>query len=80
MKFIQNVQLHDASTMTRKYLVALLLITMTACTRQQYYEGLKAGRSASCLEYPESEYEDCIDETKTSFEEYKRQREQVIGN
>jgi len=66
--------------MTRIYPAALLLITMTACTTQQYYEGLKAGRRASCLEYPESEFEDCVDETNTSFENYKHQRQQVIGN
>ena len=66
--------------MKRKYLLALLLITMTACTKQQYYESIKAGSKASCLEYPESEFEDCVDETNTSFEEYQRQREQVSGH
>jgi hypothetical protein len=65
---------------TQRYLVALLWIILTACTGQQYYEGLKAGHRASCLEYPESEYKDCIDETGTSYEEYKQQREQAIGN
>jgi len=65
---------------TRKYLVALILLSLSSCTKQQYYEGLKAGRKAACLEYPESEYEDCVDETKTSFEEYKSQRQQVIDN
>jgi hypothetical protein len=55
-------------------------LTMTACTRQQYYAGLKAGHRAGCLEYPESEYADCIDETETGFEEYKNQRKQLIGN
>ena len=64
---------------TQKHLFALLLLTMTSCTSQQYYEGLKAGHRAGCLEYPESEYEDCVDETETSYEEYKLQREQAIG-
>jgi hypothetical protein len=65
---------------TRKYFVVFLLLTMTACTGQQYYEGLKAGHEASCLKYPESEYADCVDETDASYEEYKQQREQAIGN
>ena len=55
-------------------------LTMTARTRQQYYEGLKAWHRACCLEYPESEYAGCIDETETSYEEYKQQREQAIEN
>ena len=65
---------------TQRCLVAILVIILTACTRQQYYEGLKAGHRASCLEYPESEYKDCVDETDTGYEEYKLQREQAIGN
>jgi len=65
---------------TRKHVVALLLLTMTACNNQQYYEGLKAGHRAGCLEYPESEYADCVDETETSYEEYKSQRQQAIDN
>jgi len=63
-----------------KYVLVFLLLTTTACTRQQYYEGLKAGYRASCLEYPESEYADCVDETETSYEEYKSQRQQAIDN
>lgn len=62
----------------RKHVAAFLLLTLTACTNQQYFEGLKAGHRASCLEYPESEYADCVDEAETSFEEYKNQREQAI--
>ena len=65
---------------TRKHVATFLLLTLTACTKQQYYEGLNAGHRAGCLEYPESEYAGCIDETKTSYEEYKQQREQAIEN
>jgi hypothetical protein len=64
----------------RKYIVVFLLLITTACTKQQYYEGLKDGHEARCLEYPESEYADCIDETSTGFEEYNKQRQQVIDN
>jgi len=66
--------------LTPRYLIAFLLITLTACTKQQYFEGLKAGRRAECLEYPVSEYEDCVDETDTSFEEYNTKREEIVGN
>jgi hypothetical protein len=59
---------------------AILLPAITACTSQQYYEGLKAGHRANCLEYPESEYQDCIEEADTGYEEYKSQRKEVIGN
>jgi hypothetical protein len=61
-------------------IIALVPLVVMACTSQHYYEGLKAGRKASCLEYPESEYESCIDETETSYREYRSQREEVVGN
>jgi hypothetical protein len=60
--------------------VSIIFLVITACTSQQYYEGLKAGHRASCLEYPEAEYQDCIEETDTGFEEYKNQRKEVVGN
>ncbi|MGD2161424.1 MAG: hypothetical protein PVG94_09610 [Gammaproteobacteria bacterium] len=60
--------------------VTILFLVISACTSQQYYEGLKAGHRANCLEYPEAEYKDCIEEADTGFEEYKNQREEVIGN
>ncbi len=60
--------------------VIILYLVITACTSQQYYEGLKAGQRAKCLEYPEAEYQDCVEETDTGFEEYKNQRKEVVGN
>ena len=80
MKSMKNALQIDSIMPIRALVCCLLLLALSACSKQQYYEGLKAGRRASCLEYPESEFEDCVDETNTSFEEYKRQREQVIGN
>ena len=80
MKSMKNALQIDSMMSIRAWISCLLLFALSACSKQQYYEGLKAGRRASCLEYPESEFEDCVDETNTSFEEYKRQREQVIGN
>jgi len=66
--------------MLRISAAAFLSVLLAACTSQQYYEGLKAGRRATCLEYPEAEYKDCVDETKTSYDEYRSQREEIVGN
>jgi hypothetical protein len=53
---------------------------MTACTQQQYYEGLKAGHRSNCLNYPEAEYDDCVEETNSSYDEYQAVREKIVGN
>lgn len=64
---------------TRFYLTGLLILFVSACSSQQYYEGLKAGHRAKCLEYPESEFEDCVDDASTSYHEYNRKRNEVVG-
>ena len=60
--------------------VGMLAVVISACSSQQYYEGLKAGQRSQCLEYPVSEYNDCIDETTTGYEDYQHQRKEVVGN
>ena len=60
--------------------VVILAVVISAFTSRQYYEGLKAGHRSHCLEYPKSEYHDCIDETNTGYEDYQRQCKEVVGN
>ncbi len=80
MKSMLNDRLRKPVMSTRLAVTGLLLIVVSACSSQQYYEGLKAGRKAQCLEYPEAEFEDCVGDTTTSYEEYRRQREEAVGN
>jgi hypothetical protein len=60
-------------------LFALCLVALTACSSQQFYEGAKAGKQANCLNYPEAEYQDCMEDTRDSYEQYKQQRDEVRG-
>ena len=79
MKYMNNDRLTDALTTIRSWAAAILALTLAACTNQQFYQGLKAARQANCLEYPESEYQDCVDDTGTGYNEYTDQRRQVIS-
>lgn len=78
MKYMKNALLSNSIMVLRICITVFVTVVLMACTSQQYYEGLKAGRRATCLEYPESEFEDCMDETKTSYQEYKRQRQEIV--
>lgn len=65
-----------------RYLISLsvlCLLALFACSSQQFYEGAKAGKQANCLNYPEAEYRNCMDDTRDSYEQYKQQRDEVIG-
>jgi hypothetical protein len=60
-------------------LCALYLLVLSACSSQQFYEGAKAGQRSNCLNYQEAQYQVCIDESGDSYEEYKQQRDEVVG-
>ena len=59
-------------------LFAPCLLAISACSSQQYYEGAKAARQANCLNYPAAEYQDCMEDTRDSYEQYKQQRDEVM--
>ncbi len=60
-------------------LCALCLLHVSACSSQQFYEGTKAGQRSNCLSYPVAEYQECIDKSGESYEQYKQQRDEVVG-
>ena len=57
-----------------------IVLGLMACTQQQYYEGLKSGSRSNCLDYSESEYEDCIEDTSKSYDQYRDAREEIVDN
>ena len=78
-----NKALSIDQTLQRHHWVRACFVVVPAlvsCTSQQAYEGLKAGQRSSCLEYPESEFQDCVDQSNTSYHEYQRQRDEILGD
>jgi hypothetical protein len=60
-------------------LFVLYLLGLSACSSQQFYEGTKAGKQADCLNYPAAEYKECMEDTSNSYEQYRQQRDEVLG-
>ena len=58
--------------------ITLLAITLTACTKQAWYQGAQSAKEAHCLKEPVSEYEDCMQQSSETYEEYKKNREALI--
>ncbi|MBT8127291.1 MAG: hypothetical protein HKP12_16095 [Gammaproteobacteria bacterium] len=79
MRFTRELRWIDDS---RRYswLWVCLCVVVVACTNRQAYEGLKAGHRSGCLEYPESEYQDCVEESETSYHDYQRERDEIVGD
>lgn len=56
----------------------ILLVTLTACTTQNWYKGAQSAQTAQCMKEPLSEFEDCNEQTKESYDSFKENREQLI--
>lgn len=80
MRLTQNDRKYKATKLLPGCCVLFILFGLMACTQQQYYEGLKSGSRSNCLDYPESEYEDCIEQTGKSYDQYKDAREEIVGD
>ena len=69
--------------MASKYSIVLvaLLLAVTGCTTESWYQGAKSAQTSHCMKEPISEYEDCIKqagEDGESYQGYKEKREQLL--
>lgn len=56
-------------------LLTLLMITISGCTAQAWYEGAKQGAENNCRNQPPSEIDRCLEKlNKKSYEEYEKER------
>lgn len=63
----------------RKLTLAVGLISvLSACTNQDAYEAVRANRLHECQYLPPSEQEECVRRYDKPYEEYERQREELL--
>ncbi len=66
--------------MSRLYCIALLLVVMalSACTNQQIYSSIQNDQQLKCQQLPPSQYDECMADAGISYEQYKKEREEVL--
>ena len=78
----QNIAfINETSIMISKPLyitITLLAVTLTACTKQAWYQGAQSSQTAHCMKEPVSEYNDCIQHSAENYDEYNKNREALI--
>jgi len=52
-------------------------LIIASCTQQAWYEGSKNNHEIRCLQESSSEYENCLNENKHSFEQYQEAKDQL---
>ncbi|MBF4992334.1 hypothetical protein [Methylophilus sp. QUAN] len=56
-------------------LMAFTILTMSGCTTQSWYEGVKEGARNNCRSQPPGEVESCLEKLNTkTYEEYEKAR------
>lgn len=61
-----------------KVATLVLLLCVIGCSNRGVYEGLQTGARNECSKLPSSQYDECMEATETSFDEYERERREVI--
>ena len=56
----------------------ILTILLASCSRQNWYAGAQSSQTAHCMKEPASEYEDCTQQSKEDYDEYSKNREQLL--
>jgi len=62
-----------------KILLILLLFSFSGCTYRGAYEGIQASNRFECTKRPSTQYDECMEKTNKSYDQYERERKQTIG-
>jgi len=63
---------------TSKLLMILVVLCMSGCSNKAIYDETRRQGRYECLKEPPSAYSECIERTNKTYEEYKRQRKELL--
>lgn len=55
-----------------------LIAILVACSQQGMYKALQKRHEIRCNQVPESDYENCMKEAQKEYEDYSKEREEII--
>lgn len=58
----------------------LLALVGTACSNQQIYTAVQESQRIDCGKLQQPQYEECMRELETPYDEYERERQEVVGD
>jgi hypothetical protein len=57
----------------------LVLIILCGCSYRGAYEGIQARNRNECSKLPPSQYDECMRKANKSYDDYERERKEVMG-
>jgi len=58
-------------------LILCSLIPILGCSNQQIYTAIQDSHRLECSKLPQQQYEDCLKEHETTYQEYERDRQDL---
>jgi uncharacterized membrane protein (DUF106 family) len=55
----------------------VILFQFVACSNKAVYDNIKLNNRQECAKLPQSQYDECMENTQKSYEEYNRERKEM---
>ena len=56
----------------------MLALTLTACSKQGWYQGMQSAQTANCMKEAISEYDDCKQPSNENYDSYEKVRKDIM--
>lgn len=64
--------------MNQIFHLLLVCILLAGCSSKAVYDNVQRNNRQECVNVPPAQYEECIQRSSQSYEEYKRDRAEVL--
>lgn len=64
--------------MTRQLAILILILGVSGCSNKAVYDNLQMQHRNDCIKEPPPTYDDCVARSNQSFEDYERERNEVL--
>ena len=61
------------------FFAGIALFVLIGCSQRSVYEGVQAGNRNECYSLPPTQQEECFEKNSKSYEQYERERKEIIG-
>lgn len=62
----------------QKLLILAVLGLAAGCSSKEVYENIQYSNRLDCSYVPPAQYDECLDSTNQSYDEYERERQAVV--
>ena len=63
----------------RIYFIVIVSLLFFGCSNKSIYNNVQLNNRQSCQKLPPSQYDECIKQTEKSYDEYERERNEILN-